>query len=158
MGEPFSVAVGALQVAGAGLQLAKTLYEYVEGIQSANRHIKALASEVRTTSSTLKEFGTLLQQHDAEKLCSQSIVSDASATFDACKIAFNEVEQVFKKVVTRNKNGEISVPTSERFTWPFKQGKVETLQANLERLKTTLLLMLGVMSFARERSKKSGSA
>lgn len=46
-----------------------------------------------------------------------------------------------------------SVTSRGRWVWPLKKGNVEMLQANLERLKTTLLLMLSVLSFARENAK-----
>jgi hypothetical protein len=46
------------------------------------------------------------------------------------------------------------VSAAGRWVWPFKKGKLETLQANLERLKTTLLLMLSVITYAREKVSK----
>ena len=47
MADPFSIATGAVQVAGAGIQLAKTLDEYLDCVKSARKHIKAIAVEVR---------------------------------------------------------------------------------------------------------------
>ncbi|KAK4898955.1 hypothetical protein LTR27_003686 [Elasticomyces elasticus] len=46
-----------------------------------------------------------------------------------------------------------SVTSKGRWAWPLKKGKVDMLQANLERLKTTLLLMLSVLSFAKANAK-----
>lgn len=45
--EPFGIATGALQVAGAGYQLAKTLHHYISTTKNAHNHIKAVAIEVK---------------------------------------------------------------------------------------------------------------
>ncbi|KAK5123890.1 hypothetical protein LTR85_002086 [Meristemomyces frigidus] len=155
MAEPFSIATGALQVSDAGIKLAKTLYEYLDAVHNANKHLKAIALEVRITSTTLESLGTLLKDHDAEKLCSNNVIHDAKAAFDGCKEAFTEVDDTFKIVVKYGADGKASVSSSGRWVWPFKKGKVEMLQANLERLKTTLLLMLSVLGFAREMARNS---
>lgn len=154
MAEPFSIATGALQVAGAGISLAKTLYEYLESVKSAHKHVKAIAVEVRLTSSVLEHLGTLLKDNEEEKLCSQNVVSDAKSAFNGCEDAFREIDNTFKVLVKPQADGTKSVSVAGRLSWPFKKGKLETLQANLERLKTTLLLMLSVLSYAREKASK----
>jgi len=154
MGEAFGVATGALQVADAGIKLAKTLYDYLDAVRNANKHLKAIALEVQVTSSTLESLGSLLEDHDAEKLCSQNVLRDANAAFKGCGEAFADVDETFKTVIKFDPDGKASVSSSGRWVWPFKKGKVEMLQANLERLETTLLLMLSVLSFAREKARR----
>jgi hypothetical protein len=151
MAEPFSIATGAIQVACAGIELAKTLSDYLECVKSAHKHVKSIAVEVRLTSSVLKHLGTLLKDHENEKLCSQHIVIDAQAAFEGCESAFREIDETFKPLVKRQADGTPSVSAAGKWAWPFKKGKLETLQANLERLKTTLLLMLSVITYAREK-------
>jgi hypothetical protein len=149
--EPFSIATGALQVAGAGLQLAQTLYSYLDTVKNAHKHIKAIAVEVKLTSSVLEHLGTLLEDSDTEKLCSKNIVSDAKTAFRGCEDAFRDVDSTFKAIVTTQSETARGVSLSGRLAWPFKKGKLETLQANLERLKTTLLLMLSVLGYAKDK-------
>ena len=152
MAEPFSIATGAIQVAGAGLQLAKTLHDYLGTVKSAHKHIKAIATEVRLTSSVLEYLGALLNENEAEKLCSKNIATDAKAAFQGCKDAFHDVDDAFKVLAKPNADGTKSVSVAGRLSWPFKKGKFEALQANLERLKTTLLLMLSVLGYARDKA------
>jgi len=154
MAEPFSIAAGAFQVADAGIKLAKTLYEYLDAVRTANKHLKTIVLEVRVTSLTLESLESLLQDRDAEKLCSSNVVCDAQDAFDGCKAAFVEVDEVFKTVVKLGADGRASVSATGRWAGPFRKGKVEMLQANLETLKNTLLLMLSVLSFAREKIKR----
>lgn len=95
MAEPFSIATGAIQVASAGIELAKTLYEFLECVKSAHKHVKSIAVEVKLTSSVLKHLGKLLEDHENEKLCSQNIVIDAQAAFEGCEAAFREIDETF---------------------------------------------------------------
>jgi hypothetical protein len=154
MAEPFSIATGAIQVAGAGLQLTKTLYEYIDCVKTAHRQVNAIAVEVKLTSSVLQHLGTLLNDHGAEKLCSTNIIADAGYAFKGCEDAFREIDESFKPFLVKQSHGVRRLSMSGKWAWPFKKGKVETLQANLERLKTTLLLMLSVISYAREQRSR----
>ena len=43
----------------------------------------------------------------------------------------------------------------ERLKWPYLQPKLLLLQSNLDRLKSTMLLMLNVITYARQVSSKS---
>ncbi|KAK5173453.1 uncharacterized protein LTR77_002134 [Saxophila tyrrhenica] len=155
MAEPFSLATGAIQVAGAGLQLAKTLYEFIDTVKTAHKHINTIAVEVKLTSSVLQHLGTLLKDHESEKLCSAAIVADAGSAFKGCGDAFREIDEAFRPMIRQASSRATGLSISALWAWPLKKGKLETLQANLERLKTTLLLMLSVVSYAREKKTRS---
>jgi len=127
------------------------LYDYIAAVQNAKRYVKSIALEVRVTSSTLETLGTLLQDHDAGKLCTNDLRVSARAAFEGRREAFTELDETFKPMVKVNSGGKSLLST---MALPYKMGKMEALQANLERLKTTLLLMLSVLSFAREKAKK----
>ena len=156
MAEPFGIAASAIQVAGAGLSLAKTLHSYIDQVKSAQKHIKAIATEVKLTSSVLEHLGALLKENEAEKLCTEAVVTDAQDALGGCKDAINEIEEAFKGVMKPMVNSaRTTISATARLAWPFKKGKLETLQANLERLKSTLLLMLSVLSYARDKAQRS---
>ncbi|KAI7194260.1 hypothetical protein KC316_g4529 [Hortaea werneckii] len=155
MAEPFSIATGALQVAGAGFQVVETLAAYIQAANGFDKSVAAVQLEVKVTSSTLESLSALLNDHEAEKICSTKIIGDAKGIFKGCFAAFDEVDQVFRNVVkTGNDGKKPSLSAGARLKWPLRKGKVEILQANLERLKTTLLLMLSVLSFAREKARR----
>ncbi|KAI7552869.1 hypothetical protein KC331_g1600 [Hortaea werneckii] len=155
MAEPFSIATGALQVAGAGFQVVKTLAAYIQAANGFDKSVAAIQLEVKVTSSTLESLSALLNDHEAERICSTKIIGDAKGVFKGCFAAFDEVDQVFRNdVKTGNDGKKPSLSAGARLKWPLRKGKVETLQANLERLKTTLLLMLSVLSFAREKARR----
>ncbi|KAK5705591.1 hypothetical protein LTR17_021536 [Elasticomyces elasticus] len=169
----FGIASGALQVADAGLKLAKTLYNYLDAVRKADKELSSLAREVTVTSTTLSSLGHVLQDNKAPALYTQDLVDEATLAFRSCEDAFKDVDATFKSVVRFDTDGKgqvylfaasedqladsaavLSVVTPKgRWAWPLKKGKIDMLQANLERLKTTLLLMLSVLSFAKANEK-----
>ena len=152
MAEPFSIATGALQVASAGVKLATTLYTYSETVWNADKRIKAIASDVSITANVLRELGDLLEKDQSEKLCSANAISTADAALKGCKDAFDEVDEAIKGSLKPNGSGKKTLSVAARFAWPLKQNKMMTLGANLDRLKSTLLLMLNVLTYARKLS------
>ncbi|WPG99965.1 Hypothetical protein R9X50_00278800 [Acrodontium crateriforme] len=155
MAEVFGVACGALQVADAGIKLAETLYEYLDTVRNASKQLESVALQVKVTSSTLRSLGELLEDHEAEKVCSQHVVADAQLAFKGCEKTFLDVEDTFRALIRSDGPSIGKVTTAGRWVYPFKKGKLETLQANLERLKTTLLLMLSVLTYARESKNRT---
>ncbi|KAK3620874.1 hypothetical protein LTR56_023147 [Elasticomyces elasticus] len=167
----FGIASGALQVADAGLKLAKTLYNYLDAVRKADKELSSLAREVTVTSTTLSSLGHVLQDNKAPALYTQDLVDEAKLAFRSCEDAFKDVDATFKSVVRFDTDGKgqvylyaasddqladsaaVFVTSKGRWAWPLKKGKIDMLQANLERLKTTLLLMLSVLSFAKANAK-----
>lgn len=64
MADPFSIAAGAIGVAGAGVKLAQTLYSYVESVRKAEWQLKPIADHVKLTSVVLGEMGALLKANE----------------------------------------------------------------------------------------------
>lgn len=49
----------------------------------------------------------------------------------------------------QGKGGKIVLSAVKGLKWPFLQPKMQELRANLERLKSTLVLMLNMLTYAR---------
>ena len=50
MAELLGLVASVIQMAGAGVELSKTLYEYVDGVATADHKIKDIAAEIKMTS------------------------------------------------------------------------------------------------------------
>ena len=146
MADPLSI----LQVAGAGVELAKTLYTYGKTVHDAEKEINAIATEVKFTSKVFEDLATGLQQHDTQALCSASLKVDACSTLEGCKIAFNQLDSAVQSSLKKSTRGRPSF--SARAKWPLNKSKMAALQANLERLKTALSLMLDVLNLASKQA------
>ncbi|KAI7150912.1 hypothetical protein KC316_g15494 [Hortaea werneckii] len=147
MGDPFSIAVGALQVAEVGFKLCDTLHSSVRDFKNAEKDFKRVASEVKTASWALKQLSALLQQDEAIKRTKPGAISEASTALDQCNEAFAEVQVILP---ASGSSSTASISAATRFKWATRKSKVDALLANLERLKTTLVLVFKVISYAKE--------
>ncbi|KAI6833167.1 hypothetical protein KC340_g6668 [Hortaea werneckii] len=147
MGDPFSIAVGALQVAEVGFKLCDTLHSSVRDFKNAEKDVKRVASEVKTASWALKQLGALLQQDEAIKRTKPGAISEASTALNQCSEAFAEVQVILP---ASGSSSTTSISAATRFKWATRKSKVDALLANLERLKTTLVLVFKVISYAKE--------
>ncbi|KAK4951728.1 hypothetical protein LTR10_009647 [Elasticomyces elasticus] len=153
MAEAFSIAAGAIQTADAGFKLYGALLQYIQDYVDANKHVKRIADEVRTTSWALQQLGVLLKEDDDLKLCKPEAISETEAALRGCRTAFDEVRDIVKDFLPPNPGNTdygIVVNIPKRWKWPLKKAKVQLLLAQLERLKTTLLLVFKVLSFANK--------
>ena len=140
-------------LASAGVKLSLTLYTFSETVSSAGTDIKNIARDVSLTSSVLKELGTNLEQDDQTKLYSNSALQTAKEVVRECESVFIDLEKVMQKAMERtskktSKPGKLTV--FDKLKWPFLQPKMEVLRSNLERLKSTLVLMLNVLTYAKD--------
>ena len=190
MADPLSIAASVLQVAGAGLKLATTLYTYSDTVFRADSDVKAIAQDISLTASVLNELGTLLNQDSRDRLVSPTALETAESTVQSCRVVFDEVADALAKAMgsrgsstigkgnsgskdplaaaqqnsnsnhdnynnkaPRGSSGRVKVTaTWQRLKWPLVEPKMRLLQSNLERLKTTLLLMLNVITYAMKLS------
>ncbi|KAF2809291.1 uncharacterized protein BDZ99DRAFT_355224, partial [Mytilinidion resinicola] len=128
-----------IQVAGAGLKLADTLYQYAESVSTADRRIKDIARDVKLTSRVIDELGSIFKQGETASLLSNNAVSTAQETVRECSSLFEEMDAALKKT---------KKSTLGKFMLPFREPKMELLRANIDRLKSTLQLLMQVLTHA----------
>ncbi|KAK0297037.1 hypothetical protein LTS00_004316 [Friedmanniomyces endolithicus] len=158
MADGLSIAASAIQVADAGFKLYGALSQYIRDYVDANKHVRRLADEVRTTSWALQQLGALLKEDDDIKLCKPEAIGETEAALKGCQRAFDEVSDIIKGFLPSSKpdvRGVIARSSiSNRWKWPLKTAKVQLLLAQLERLKTTLLLIFKVITYASKLASK----
>ncbi|KAK1074872.1 hypothetical protein LTR12_002418 [Friedmanniomyces endolithicus] len=159
MADGLSIAASAIQVADAGFKLYGALSQYIKDYVDANKHARRLADEVRTTSWALQQLGALLKEDDDIKLCKPEAIGETEASLKGCQRAFDEVSDIIKGFLPSSKldgsGGLAKSSISNRWKWPLKTAKVQLLLAQLERLKTTLLLIFKVITYASKLASKT---
>ncbi|KAK3669985.1 hypothetical protein LTR78_010157 [Recurvomyces mirabilis] len=151
MAEAFGVAASAIQVADAGFKLYGALSKYVTDYIDANKHARRLVDEVRMTSWALQKLGTLLQEDEELKLCKPDVLDEIRVELQRCEVVFGEVELVLDGFSPDTAGPLVGV---KRWKWPLKKDKALLLLAQFERLKTTLLLVFNVLSYASKLASK----
>ncbi|OCT46554.1 hypothetical protein CLCR_01855 [Cladophialophora carrionii] len=151
-------------IAGAGVKLSITLYTFAETVATASSEIKNVARDVSLTSSVLEQLGAHLEQDEDAKLYSGSAVETVKDVMTECEVVFQEIEGVLAKATDSvakrwpRKGGKVALSAMDRLKWPFLQPKMALLRSNLERLKSTLMLVLNVLIYARDsRVEKESS-
>ncbi|KIW98576.1 uncharacterized protein Z519_00237 [Cladophialophora bantiana CBS 173.52] len=155
-----------VDVANAGIKLSIALYTFSETVATAPDQIKNIARDVSLMASVLEELGADLKQDDQARLYSISAVESAKDVVAECEGVFKEIDAVVARAVESASNnglkkegGKLALSATDRLKWPFLQPGMEVLQGNLERLKSTLVLMLNVLTYARDlRAEKKTSS
>ena len=154
MAELFGAASGVLSVAEVGFSLASTLYKYAASVKGAEKDLKAIAKDVELTSKVLKQTHEQIQKDQDAKLCTDEAIDVTSDVLAGCRNAFQEVDDTLKGSIKTDADGKPSVTMAGRLKWPLKSNKLDLQRANLEKLKTTLLLMLSVLAYGRKISSR----
>ena len=152
MAEILGAASGVLSVAEVGFSLASTLYKYASSVKGAENELKAIAKDVELTSKVLKQTHEQLQKDRDQKLCTVEAIDVTSDVLEGCRDAFQEVDVELKRSIKTGVGGKSTLSITSRLRFPLKSNKMELLRANLEKLKTTLLLMLSVLAYGRKIS------
>ncbi|EON69979.1 hypothetical protein W97_09244 [Coniosporium apollinis CBS 100218] len=154
MAEPVSIVASVVGIASAGIKLSTTLYTYAETAFHADGSIKDIARDVSLTSSVMGELGTLLQQDTKVNLCSQSALQTITKAVTGCNTVFNQIGDALEKSLKKTQDGKKKLSALQRLKWPLLEPRMRLLQSNLESLKSTLLLMLNVLKYARDVAVK----
>ena len=149
------LAASVIQIASTGLKLSTTLYSFAETVSTADKSITHIAKDVSLTSAILSELGSKLELDKASGIASENAIATAQEIILECSKIFKEIEVALGKSIgneaARKANTgkyRIGKHVLERLRWPFLQPKMELLRSNLESLKSTLILMLQVLSYA----------
>lgn len=130
-----------LQVAGAGLKLSQTLYQYADGVTTADRRIKDIAKDLQLTSFVIEELSNIFQLESSSTVLSEKAIKTAHDTVKECAHVFVEIN----KAITKTKKNSLG-----KFLLPFRDPKLELLRSNIDRLKSNLQLLMQVLTHAHQ--------
>ena len=143
-----------IQIADVGFRLSVKLFAFAETVASADKAIVVTSKDVSLTSSVLKEVGEVLRKDQTFRTYSPEAIKTATAIVTECSEVFQEMDRVLvEKIpnISSRRGDKTSRATMalERFKWPYWQPKLRLLQTNLDRLRSTLLVMLNVITYQR---------
>lgn len=131
-------------------------------MSTAHDDVKNIARDVSLTSSVLNELAANLKNDEQARLYSGTALATAQTVVKDCEGVFGEIEAALRKAMERmskgevgsgekrKKGGKVVLSAIEKLKWPFLQPKTVLLRGNLERLKSTLVLMLNVLTYVRK--------
>ena len=150
----FGAVAAIIQVADSGLRLSTTLFTFAETVASADKTISSISKDVSLTSVVLKELANILKQDEGPRAYSDTAIQSAIAVVNECSKSFEELHSILVEKLPKHssrRRDEVARTTLalERFRWPYLQPKINVLQSNIDRLKSSLLVILNVISLAK---------
>lgn len=150
--EAVGIAASILQIADVGMKVSINLCQLYSKVRRADSSLQTLSSEIALTCNVLHQLGELLKQDAQGSLCSQQALATAQDVLGECRRVFGEIENATERC-KQNADDERDKErflgkTFRRMTFVFKEPDLEALRKNLDRLKSTMLLMLNVIMYA----------
>lgn len=152
--EILGIAASVVQIAELGGSLSVRLFTFSRKIKNADRSIDSISKDIAATGSVLQQLGNELNKNESAKLCSPEAISAAKDLIEECRKVFNELNNALGDSATgTGTGGKIVIGLKQRLKFPFIQPQIDLLQATLEKLKSSLLVMLNVLIFAGQVRK-----
>ncbi|EXJ68627.1 uncharacterized protein A1O5_08421 [Cladophialophora psammophila CBS 110553] len=143
--DPLSVAGSIVGILAAAAQVSANISTLVGRSRKAPKHIRKVKGEVDTIRSILHQPHALLlgSATTCRGRTSLILVDQVVVTLTACVSAFSELDVMVGTLVSDEKLGLI-----DRFRWATKAAAINESLKNLEVQKSTLTLMLIILTYA----------
>ena len=143
--EILGIAASVLQIAELGGKLSVKLFVFSRKIKKADKSIDSISQDIAATGAALQQLGNELAKDEHLRLCSQEAILTAQRLVDDCNKVFLELDNALDGRISNN---TLIQGWRQRLKYPFLEPQIELLRSNLERLKSSLVVMLNVLIFA----------
>ncbi len=151
--EILGIAASVLQIAELGASLSVKLFIFSRKIKNADKSINTISRDIAATGAILQQLGNELGKDEKLRLCSSEAISTANSLVDECNKIFQELNSALDGGKSQNTGQKLILGWKDRVRFPFLEPQIELLRSNLERLKTSLAVMLNVLIFAEQLRK-----
>lgn len=143
----------ALQVADIGIRLSCKIVSLGVAVGNTKHFITLISKDLSHTSSILRELGQSLELDRSRGSCSENLYATVAVIVKDCRDLFQEMDEALTTRLSRFESNNAAASTMtdsfDAFNRSFLQPKMELLDADLERLKSTLLLVLNVTIYTK---------
>ncbi|KAJ5629171.1 hypothetical protein N7528_002828 [Penicillium herquei] len=150
--EIIGIAANIIQIADLGTKLSVKLFTFYRQIQSVNQSVQSLASDVALTSAILHELGKSLEQDEASKLCSKEAHGIMQVVMKQCADVLHQIQDELHDPDSPGKSRWQKA--TDKLRNVLNESSVNFLKESLEKLKSTMLLLLNVIMCAGQIRKQ----
>ncbi|KAF7113938.1 hypothetical protein CNMCM5793_006121 [Aspergillus hiratsukae] len=155
--EILGIAASILQIADLGATVSVKLCTFYRQLKAADQSAQSLSSEVALTCSILRQLGENLRQDETTRLYSAQAFQTAQEVLRECEKVFRRISAAVdesRSDVTKNAIQR----AARRLGFVLMERELDVLRGNLERLKSTMLLLLNVIMYAGQVRSRAESS
>lgn len=145
--EVVGIVASIVQIADLGARISVKLCSFYRTVKDANQYMQSLSSDVSLTCSVLNELGNTLKQDEKAKLYSPEAFKTAQEVLSECKSVFEGIDKAMEEEKQESAKNAF-LRRARKLTVAFMGPNLDVLKSNLERLKSTMMLMLHVIMYA----------
>ena len=142
-----------VQLADVGVRIGDKIYTFGQTVASADDSIVFISKHIAHTSSILKTLADRLDKDHEEYLYSPSDVNTADTIVKECLEIAQEMDRALSKRMIRmgldGGSSRSAIIALERLKWPFLKPRMMLLWSHLDKLTSSLHLLLNVFIYAR---------
>jgi predicted transcriptional regulator len=146
--EIIGVVASIVQIADLGGRLSVKLCTFCHKFKNANKALRYLSKDVALTCNVLRQLGDSLGQDDLACLYSPDAFETAQDVLRECEQVFQDLESAIEQHYPDPLSQSRIDKVTRKFKFLMNESHLDTVAGNLERLKSTMLLMLNVVIYA----------
>lgn len=145
--EALGVAASIIQIAEIGANLSIRLYAFCRKVKDSDQRLQSLSNDVSLTSNVLRQLGNNLQQDAEARLYNGDAVRISEDVLAECGAIFDKISEAIESTEQHSAKGRLQ-RVATKVGYLFIEGDLELLRSNLDKLKSTMLLLLNVIMYA----------
>ncbi|KAF3393769.1 hypothetical protein F1880_005148 [Penicillium rolfsii] len=153
--EIVGVVASIVQIADLGGRLSVKLCTFCHKFKHADKALRYLSKDVALTCNVLRQLGDSLGQDDLACLYSPDAFETAQDVLKECEQVFQELDSAIEQHYPDPQSHSRIDKMTRKIKFLMNESHLDTVAGNLERLKSTMLLMLNVVIYAGQiRSRR----
>ncbi|KAG9788733.1 aldolase, partial [Aureobasidium melanogenum] len=134
--------VSVAGLASLGIQLLQGLNQYAGSALDSKGRIKAISTDIDLTVQVVQTLDTTIQDDTNRAIIKDDAVRLIQDTIAQCREIFTKIQSTLPEYSATGRRKR------DVITWPFIEPKLDLLRGNLEKLKTSLQLLMNVIILA----------
>lgn len=148
--EGLAIAASVLQIADLAATLSLKLFEFSRKTRNVDKSVEFVSKDIKSTGIVLHQLAIELSKDEARTICSRTAIDKTEELINECRQVFHELDQTLDAEASSGKAGW---SFKRKLKFSFLEPHIELLRSNLDRLRSSLMLMVGTLTFASQMKK-----
>lgn len=146
--EIVGVVASVVQIAELGGKLSVKLCTFCHRFKNASKSLTGLSKDIALTCNVLRQLGDSLEQDDLATLYSPDAFETAQGVLRECERVFQDLDRTIEQHYSDTSSISRIERATKKIWFLMNEPHLDAMAGNLERLKSTMLLMLNVIIYA----------